>query len=593
MDPLEYLKAIRRRWPVAVLAVLVALPLGWLGSSGGGQSLGQPLRTYRATAILMNLGSASSSSPTSGITDLRTFAALTTVGDVPVRAAKSLSYKGSPETLASSINATAQVETGLLTITATSTERDKAARVADTFAAELLRFLRRRSAATMEEEAEEIQSAMSRLRKDISRLDAEIAGASGGRKNLLTAERDAKVQQFALFSEQYQQLLATPPSTGGLQLIQDASSHPIAVSSKGFAPPQGRAPRLLLAGILGLLVGIGMILALERFDTKIRTKEAGEKHFGLPVLAEVPPMPRRQRGRPLTEYRVIPAGDAFQMLATSLSRPVAGLAEPKQGRDSGRETQVPVAVEVSGSAKPTKAIPAVSPPPPDQPGRGPGEGTPASTLAARGAPRTILVTSSGPGEGKSTVAASLATTFAQLGKRVTVISCDFRRPGVHLLFEVPNNEGLSEALETPSAGSLLDGHLKRTAVRGVSLVPSGLVTERAGLQLGSEKMRRVLAEARVTADVVILDTPPLLAASEAALLLNAVDAVLVVCRAGRTTIEVARRTGEVLQRLEAPAAGVVLNMATETPRPGRGRYRNPYDPSTKGFPRMARHWRKR
>ena len=87
--------------------------------------------------------------------------------------------------------------------------------------------------------------------------------------------------------------------------------------------------------------------------------------------------------------------------------------------------------------------------------------------------RTILVTSPGPGDGKTTVVANIAATFAGVGKRVIVLSCDFRRPRIHRLFGLKNEEGLVERLQSHDGGSVLDGQVKETTISGLSVVPSG------------------------------------------------------------------------------------------------------------------------
>jgi capsular exopolysaccharide synthesis family protein len=188
-------------------------------------------------------------------------------------------------------------------------------------------------------------------------------------------------------------------------------------------------------------------------------------------------------------------------------------------------------------------------------------------------PRTILVTSAGPGEGKTLVVANLAATYAELGKRVLVLSCDFRRPKIHRLFGVPNDHGLSEALEASNGQPVLRGHVRSTPLTNVRVVPSGAIPESAGELLTSRNMREALVEARKEADIVLLDTPPVLATSDASHLFPDVDTVLVVARAGKTTAEVAERSSELLRRMRAPVVGVALNGSTEEMVP-RGYYRS-------------------
>jgi len=180
----------------------------------------------------------------------------------------------------------------------------------------------------------------------------------------------------------------------------------------------------------------------------------------------------------------------------------------------------------------------------------------------------ILVTSAGPSEGKTTVVANLAMTFAQVGKRVLVLSCDFRRPHIHELFGVDNSRGLVEALQDiDSDETVLAGAIKQTPIRDVRLVPSGAHPRNTAALLSSDRMRRAVDEARRLADVVLIDTAPVLASAEVTHLFPLADAVVVVARAKKTTAEIAERASELLKRLDAPVVGVALNGAMEVPVP--------------------------
>jgi len=319
-----------------------------------------------------------------------------------------------------------------------------------------------------------------------------------------------------------------------------------------FEPPRGRNSRLILASLVGLFGGIALALVLERFDTRIRTKKAAERAFGLPVLAEIPFIPKRKRGglAAVVPWRrsgedvpvILPyfprVSDSFRLLGAGISRAALmgrlGAGGPWTGRTGGRN----------------------------------------------GLGAAILVTSPGPAEGKTTVVANLAMTFAQVGKKVLVLSCDFRRPHIHELFGVANTVGLVEALQSESGLPVLDGHIRQTPIRDVRLVPSGAHPRNTAALLSSDRMRTALEEARREADIVLLDTAPLLASAEVTHLFPIVDAVVVVARAKRTTAELAERASELLKRLDAPVVGVALNGAMEVPVPSSYyRYYSPPSPA--------------
>jgi capsular exopolysaccharide synthesis family protein len=272
---------------------------------------------------------------------------------------------------------------------------------------------------------------------------------------------------------------------------------------------------LVVAGVVGLLLGLALALVVERFDTRIRTKGGAEHSFGLPVLAEIPPLRGRSHGA------IIKANG-----------------------------------EVSRGAEPLRLLGALL-----TQGDSTYMSLPDNGNGRRRAP-AILVTSPSMAEGKTSVVARLAMAYSENGKKVLVLSCDFRRPEVHRLFGVSNQPGLSDALMSNDRRGILEYYAQRTALGNLRVVPSGRIPRNPGRLLGSERMRQILEEARSEADIVIVDSTPVLANGDVAYLLREVDSVLVVARTGRTTVDEAKRTAEILGRLGAPVAGVALNGST-------------------------------
>src|SRR6266542_4009402 len=136
------------------------------------------------------------------------------------------------------------------------------------------------------------------------------------------------------------------------------------------------------------------------------------------------------------------------------------------------------------------------------------------------------------------------------------MSCGFRRPHIHELFGLDNTGGLGDALQSSDLEvPVLDGCIKQTPIRDVRLVPSGAHPRNSAALLSSDRMRTALDEARRQADIILIDTAPLLASAEVTHLFPLVDAVVVVARAKRTTAEIAERASELLKRLEDTDVG--------------------------------------
>ncbi len=182
------------------------------------------------------------------------------------------------------------------------------------------------------------------------------------------------------------------------------------------------------------------------------------------------------------------------------------------------------------------------------------------TFAALDKPiETLVVTSAAPGEGKSTVLANLAVTMAQGGRRTILVDADLRRPGLHEIFGIVNDRGLTTMIVEEAV--LDDPPLIDVGVDNLWLVPSGPMPPNPADILGSRKMEEVIAALRLRADVVLFDAPPIIAVTDAAVLGTKVDGVLLVVCAGRTRREHAQRARELLERVHVRIVGAVLNDA--------------------------------
>jgi capsular exopolysaccharide synthesis family protein len=170
---------------------------------------------------------------------------------------------------------------------------------------------------------------------------------------------------------------------------------------------------------------------------------------------------------------------------------------------------------------------------------------------------TILVTGVETGEGKSTTLANLAVVMAQGGKRVLAVDCDLRRPTLHKMFGLPVEPGLTNAI-LDNAGSVV---AQKTSVDGLSVVTSGALPPNPSELLGSRRFEDILSGLAKDADIVLLDTPPIVAVSDAAVLAARVDGVLLVVNAGKTKRDLARRAKSLLVKVNAHILGVVLNNA--------------------------------
>ena len=514
MEPIDYLRAVRRRWAIVLAAVIVALIAGWLTTEAAPPA--QATTSYQATAILLAPEGAD------GL-GRDTIAALVTIGEVPGRVAEEIDHEGDPRELVARVTATVDETTSLLNITAVAPTEHEATRLANTFTGQLIGYLEDRSVAGFADQQESLQQQMKELRTQIRELDRRISNAASSEAEALQVQRQAKFDQMVSVQNAIDGISLEATGTTQLQVVQSAVAQPVA--EVGFQPPESRTSRMALAALVGILGGAALALLLERYDRRIWTKKEAERRFGYPVLSEIPQMPWWRR----RALRVVAA------------------EEPRsQSADAYRR----LGAEIVRAPSPS----------------GDGQG-----------PRTILVVSGAPGEGKTTVVANLASAFAQLGRGALILSCDFSRPRIHELLRISEGPGLTDGLRE-GEGQILNGRVKRTFIEGVSLVPSGSRPELASGLLTSRRMHQALGEASQSADVVLIDSAPVLATSDALHLLESVDAVLIVARAGKTTAEQAERTAELLRRHGTPVLGIALTGSSEAPLTGRYYTRDPVRP---------------
>jgi capsular exopolysaccharide synthesis family protein len=254
---------------------------------------------------------------------------------------------------------------------------------------------------------------------------------------------------------------------------------------------------IAIAMLAGLLLGVMLALAFEYLDDTFKSPEDIEKLLGLAVLGAVPMLKAPQT-------------------------PASAMADARSAfAESYRSLRT--ALQFSTD---------------------------------RGAPRSLLVTSAMPSEGKSTTALVLGQFYAQLGKRVLIVDCDLRNPSLHRSLKVDNSEGLSNYL----AGALKPTDLIRpTELDGLMYMPSGpLPPNPAELLMGS-KMLSLITVASERFDLLILDGPPVMGLADAPILANLAQGTLLVIQAGTTRVAVVKNA---LKRLHAARAHVVGGLLT-------------------------------
>ncbi len=521
---MEYVRIFRRRWLVVAFGVLVGAVAGYLTAPGVD---GDP--RYAAVHILLADGGAGGDAGGGrggggGGVNLEQAALLVTTGDVPVRAADRLDNPD-PDL---EVTASANQETTSLTVTAVADDPADAVAAANIFAEELLDSLVSDGLRAYERQVAQAQATVAETTPVLDDLRTQLVTvpSESPERPLVEAAFAEATTRLSEANAAIDALEAAGPPVAPLSTLQAAITT-VEVTPEGVRAPDSRIARAALLAGFGLLLGFGAALAAERLDTRVRGRADAERAFGVPVIGEIPPMPsgRRHRNALLAHSQpAAPAVEAFRALRTVL---------------------LFAADTDTGDAAPTAGTP---------PGR------------------VVIVTSPAAGEGKTTTAANLAVVLAEVGKRVLVVSADFRRPHIHDLFDRARDPGMVDVFA--SAGRLaLNGLDLTTSIEGVRLLASGPPSANPAPFL--RQAAALVDAARDLFDYIVVDTAPLLVANDATELTATADAVLVVARADRTHRTAASHAIQLLARIEAPVLGVVVVGANDIPTAYRY-YRNRY-----------------
>lgn len=182
----------------------------------------------------------------------------------------------------------------------------------------------------------------------------------------------------------------------------------------------------------------------------------------------------------------------------------------------------------------------------------------------------IAITSSGPSEGKSLTIANLAISMAQNGKNVIIIDADMRKPMQHKFYDLPNFEGLSNIL----TGEIdFEDGLRETGIDGLQVITTGTIPPNPAELLNSKRMEEIIKRADKEADMVFIDTPPVIAVTDAAVLSNKVDGVILIVASHQTEESMIVRAKEQLDKVNANIIGTII---TKYPVNSRGGYYDYY-----------------
>lgn len=506
---------LRRRWPLLVITTVVGLVAGAVSARFA--SSGQVEQVYTASQVVV-------ANPNSGASPLIPQDELkVTRGPVPVRAAELLGRPGDAAELAARIDTEFDTESSSITISSNDADPDAAQERVQAFTTAFLDITNTKLQAESRRQLDTLRADLASAEQELATFDATYPQLSqpgavvpnDPATQALLAQRAELVRRADDLEAQIRQQDLQISRTAPYESLGPEKPRPAATGLVNV--PTSAPVRAGLLGLLGLLLGGVAAMVIERVNRRIDTREELAEVLDLPILAEIGHLRERRRAHD-------PDGTLL----------LDGVwAEPYR--------RVRSAIQF---------VRATAPAAPGDPS------APAGPAAAPGPPQVFLITSTSPGEGKSTTVALTGQALAEVGVPTVVIGGDFRRPEVDRLLGVPRDPSLRDLARMDPDRPTIDDVVRPSRFANLYVAPAGRGTREVAGLIGAA--REVAAEARARGATVLFDSSPLQAANDTIDLLSAVDRVILVVRAGRSTEAGLLDAVDTLRRMGTPILGVVL-----------------------------------
>jgi non-specific protein-tyrosine kinase len=455
-------------------------------------------RIYQATATVLVTDPGKQTLPNSGRNNVDIPTEIQLIYSGPVQAAASKAL-GRQAAQVSALSVAPVGTTWLISITAQSPIPRVAQAAANAYATQYVKVRSSEATDATTKAIRVLQQKLSDLKTQLDNINNQIAATNAGPGSDLATQRLAVQNQMSTANGQISdlQLQSELRLIGGAQVIQKAG-----LPTDPVKPTPLRDALLGLA--LGLVLGLGLAFLTDFLDDKLKSAEDIARYGqGIPTVAEIPTIARERNGRRLV----------------ALDDPASGAAETYRSlRTSLR------------------------------------------LIALRSPIRMLLVTSSMASEGKTTTAANLAVTMARTGIQVVLVDLDLRRAHIAEIFEGTNERGLMSVLvgEAKIEETMIEVPVA-AGLPPLRVLPAGPLPPNPSEVMSAGRLGDVLAELRDSADMVIIDSPPVVPVTDAVVLANRVDSVLMIVKAGRTRRRHLSRSIEMLKQADAPIIGAVLN----------------------------------
>jgi len=475
-----------------------------------------PVYSATATLLVQQAPATSVADYTALLTSERlasTYAEMLTARPVLEETQRRLGLSSLPD----SVSVSVVRDTQLLSLNAESTDPELAAMIANTVAEVFVDQNRQLQEERYAASLSNIEKQLQELPVKIEETQRELLALGSANDSESLAERARLETALTSYRNTYSALLG---SYEQMRLSAIQSSNTLTIFDPASAPVAPVRPNKLqntvLAGVVGALLALGVVFLIEYLDDTLKNSEDVSRVLGLSTLGAIGQLGKESDELITAHHPLASVSEDFRVLRTNL-------------RFAGVD----------------KAL------------------------------RTILVTSPAPSEGKTVTAANLAVVLAQSGLRVALVDADLRRPRQHHLFNIPSGaEGVTESLVEGKTDGRITQPLADFDLR---LLPAGALPPNPVEMVGSQRMRQLLEGLASEADVVVVDSPPVLSMADAAVLAQAVDGVLLAVEANKTRRGAAQDAVLSLQQIGANVLGVVLTQVPQRNSRYYYYYREYYD----------------
>ena len=378
--------------------------------------------------------------------------------------------------------------------------------------------------ASLEFKVDELKNVVSQYELDLGSLPEKILDFTR-----LTRDLNIHTETYSLMRSKLEEARINEASQVGKVRIVD-SAKPIL---KPIAP---KKRMILIAGFfIGLLLSLSIVLLYEFIDQSIKSIDELDSR-NLTILAIIPSIGSISRKNKKTKKYQKKFGDVEKLQRRMITR-----EDPKSPiSESYRSLRTSLMYSNDSSSK----------------------------------GQVILVSSAGPGEGKTTTIVNLAITYANLGKKTILLDTDLRKPVIHKVFNLDNDKGVTHILSSEEYD--YKNVINKTEIDNLDCIPSGIIPPNPSEILASNKMKKLIQNLKEEYDLILLDTPPMLAVTDSFVNLKYTDQFILVVRAGKTEKGALDRTLDQINYLNSPFRGVVLNDVDESNTYGKGYYYSYY-----------------